>query len=46
LQPCVFEHPRQWTTADQEFINRMITRLIPLVQQYVQKNLSTVVGKV
>jgi GAF domain-containing protein len=46
LQPCVFEHPRQWTTADQEFINRMITRLIPLVQRYVQKNLSAVAEKV
>jgi GAF domain-containing protein len=42
LQPCVFEHPRQWTAADRQLIEKMVVQMIPLVQQYVQKNTSSV----
>jgi GAF domain-containing protein len=42
LQPCVFEQPRQWTTADRQLIEKMVVQMLPLVQQYVQKNMSSV----
>jgi GAF domain-containing protein len=42
LQPCVFEYPRQWTAADRQLIEKMVAQMIPLVQQYVQKNASSV----
>jgi GAF domain-containing protein len=42
LQPCVFERPRQWTTKNREFMETMVIQMTPLVQQYVQKNISGV----
>lgn len=41
LQPCVFAHPRQWTLVDRQVIEKMVVQMIPLVKQYVQKNISS-----
>jgi hypothetical protein len=38
----VFERPRHWTTTNREFMETMVIQMTPLVQQYVQKNISGV----
>jgi len=35
LQPCVFEHPRQWSPTDHALIQDMVGRLTPYAIQYV-----------
>lgn len=40
LQPCVFEHPRQWSETDHEIIHYLIPRLTPLVIQYVTETIT------
>ena len=37
LQPCVFNHPRKWTTEDKQIMEITINRLTLLVKQYVQQ---------
>ena len=39
VQPCMFEHPRHWTTTNREFMETMVIQMTALVQQYVQKNI-------
>jgi GAF domain-containing protein len=41
LQPCMFEHPRQWTTADRQLIEKMVVQMTPLVKEYVEKNINS-----
>jgi GAF domain-containing protein len=46
LQPCMFEHPRQWTAADRQLIEKTVSQMTPLVQQYVQKNIQKNISSV
>jgi GAF domain-containing protein len=35
LQPCMFEHPRQWTRQDRLLIKRTLNWMTPLAREYV-----------
>jgi GAF domain-containing protein len=35
LQPCVFDHPRQWTDHDRQLIELVVGWLAPLAGEYV-----------
>jgi GAF domain-containing protein len=36
LQPCVFGRPREWTDADRELIEPLLSRLAPVVKAFVE----------
>ena len=40
LQPCVFGNPRHWTEGDKQFIDLAVSKLTPLVKQYVLENIN------
>lgn len=35
LQPCVFGHPRHWTSEEKEQIEAILPRLQPLIEEFV-----------
>ncbi|WP_242517587.1 GAF domain-containing protein [Leptolyngbya iicbica] len=35
LQPCVFDHPRQWSQRDRHLIEQVVGWLAPLTREYV-----------
>lgn len=35
LQPCVFDHPRQWSQRDRQLIKQVVGWLAPLTREYV-----------
>jgi len=37
LEPCVFDHPRQWTEGDRQVITQLQQRLSPIVMAYLQQ---------
>lgn len=37
LQPCVFEHPRNWSQDDRLLIKKIVPQVAPLVKEYVTK---------
>lgn len=36
VEPCVFDHPRQWTESDRAIVTELQTRLPPLVISYLE----------
>jgi GAF domain-containing protein len=38
LQPCLFDSPRVWTSADRSIIASVIEKITPLVVDYVKSN--------
>lgn len=38
LQPCVFEHPRQWSRRDRQLIEQVVGWLAPCTREYVERH--------
>ena len=36
LQPCVFGHPRHWTVAERDYLNKAVPLFLPVVQAYMR----------
>lgn len=38
LQPCLFDHPRQWQRRDRQLIEHLVGWLAPLTREYVNRH--------